>query len=64
MSTPTEKQGQIGQQGLTEGETDFAKKPLSDKIGSSLKRIYDDVVSEPIPDEFLALLEQADKKGK
>lgn len=30
------------------------------KIGDQLKRLYDDVTSEPVPDEFLKLLEQAD----
>jgi len=45
-------------------ETDFAGAPLSDKIGSSLKRMYEDVVSEPIPDDFLSLLAKADTKSK
>jgi len=40
----------------------FAKKPLSDKIGQDLKQLYDDVVNEDVPDEFLALLKQADNK--
>jgi len=43
-------------------EIDFAKNPLKDKIGSSLKRLYDDVVNEPVPDEFLSLLAKADEK--
>jgi len=43
----------------TSGE-DFAKKPLKDKIGGNLRQIYDDVVNEPIPDDFLALLAKAD----
>lgn len=30
------------------------------KIGDQLKRLYDDVTNEPVPDEFLKLLEQAD----
>lgn len=45
-------------------EKDFTEAPLSDKIGSSLKRMYDDVVSEPIPDDFLSLLAKADTKSK
>ncbi len=40
----------------------FAKRSLKDKIGSDLKRLYDDVVSEDIPDDFLALLEKADQQ--
>jgi hypothetical protein len=39
----------------------FADQPLKDKIGSSLKQLYDDVVNEAVPDDFLALLEKADK---
>lgn len=45
------------------GETNFAKDPLADKIGSSLRRMYDDVVNQPVPDEFLNLLIEADKKS-
>ena len=41
---------------------DFAKDPLKDKIGSNLKQIYDDVVNEDVPADFLALLEKADKQ--
>lgn len=41
---------------------DFTKDPLSDKIGNSLRELYDDVVNEPIPDDFLKLLEKAEAK--
>lgn len=40
----------------------FNDSTLPDKIGSNLKQIYDDVLNEPVPDDFLALLSQADKK--
>jgi len=40
---------------------DFLDAPLTDKIGSCLKSMYDDVVNEPIPDDFLALLAKADE---
>ena len=43
-------------------ETDFTQRDLTDKIGSSLKRMYDDVVNEPVPDDFLALLASATVK--
>lgn len=33
-----------------------------DVIGAGLKRIFDEVVAEPIPPEFLALLDQIDLK--
>lgn len=36
--------------------------PLSDKIGSNLKKLYDDVLDEDIPDDFLALLAKADEQ--
>ncbi len=32
-------------------------------IGYRLRRIFDDVVSEPVPDEFLDILKQADTKS-
>lgn len=41
---------------------DFTEKPLSDKIGNNLKQLYDDVVNEAIPDDFLKLLQQADNE--
>jgi hypothetical protein len=34
-----------------------------DAIGRRLRQMYDDVVSENIPDEFLSFLEEADKNG-
>lgn len=30
------------------------------KIGEKLRQIYDEVASEPVPDDFLKLLEEAD----
>ena len=43
---------------------DFDKEQLSTKIGNSLKQMYEDVANEPIPDDFLKLLEQADENLK
>lgn len=45
-------------------EKSYQGKPLSDKIGSSLKQLYDDVLKEDVPDEFLALLAKADEQDK
>lgn len=42
----------------------FTDKPLKDKIGGNLKRIYDDVVNEAVPEDFLALLSKADTQNK
>lgn len=33
-----------------------------DPIGRRLRQMYDDVVSEDVPDEFLSFLEQADER--
>lgn len=33
-----------------------------DPIGRRLRQMYDDIVSEDIPDDFLAMLEQADER--
>lgn len=46
---------------LTKSGDEFTKDPLKDKIGTNLRQLYDTVVDEPVPDDFLALLEQADK---
>ena len=46
-----------------QSEKNFSDDPLIDKIGSDLKRIYNDVVNEPVPDDFLSLLAKADEKS-
>lgn len=38
----------------------FADTPLSDKIGDMLRKDYEAVIDEGIPDDFLALLKSAD----
>lgn len=43
---------------------DFIKDPLPEKIGQKLRQIYDDVLNEPVPDDFLNLLAQVDEKTK
>lgn len=40
----------------------FDKDALPEKIGMNLRQIYDDVLAEPVPDDFLNLLAKADKK--
>jgi len=37
------------------------KSARQDIIGPGLKRLFDQVVEEPVPPEFLALLEQIDR---
>jgi predicted Rossmann fold nucleotide-binding protein DprA/Smf involved in DNA uptake len=34
----------------------------SDPIATALKRLHDEVIAEPIPDDFLRLLSQIDEK--
>ena len=33
-------------------------------IGRELRRMYDDVAQEPVPDEFMDLLRQIDEQGE
>lgn len=37
-------------------------KARQDVIGEGLKRIFDEIVEEPVPPEFLELLDQIDRK--
>lgn len=41
-----------------------SQKVRQKRIGDQLRRLYDDVTHEPVPDEFMQLLEQADKSPK
>lgn len=38
----------------------FDQAPLQDKIGQSLRQIYDDILNEDVPDDFLNILKAAD----
>lgn len=35
-----------------------------DWIGAHLRKVYDEALSEPVPDRFLALLKQIDQKER
>ena len=35
---------------------------VQDHIGRNLKKVYQQVADEPVPDKFMALLEQLDKE--
>ena len=39
------------------------KVPIEDHIGRQLKSLYDDVLSQPIPDRFLELLNELDARA-
>ena len=45
--------------GRNEAGTD--RKRRGDRLGEQLRRLYDDVTHENVPDDFLRLLEQADR---
>lgn len=48
--------------GLSEFEP--AGAPDDDPLTRNLKRVYEQVAAEPIPEEWLGLLEQIDKKAR
>lgn len=65
VSPDNEKTRNSGKKGLKDGmdhspATDTALP--DDAIGRGLKRMFDDVVKEPIPPEFLELLNRIDRK--
>ena len=41
-------------------QSDFLDDSFSEKIGSHLRDMYEDLVNEPVPDDFLKLLSDAD----
>jgi len=45
------------------GRVSRAKKGRQKALGEQLKRVYQDVVDDGVPAEFLRLLEEADRKG-
>jgi len=65
--TTSDKSRPAGAKGKTDG---MSQTPASDGvatedvIGNGLKRIFDDVVKEPIPPEFLELLNRIDRKSE
>ncbi|MEQ3651450.1 NepR family anti-sigma factor [Hyphomonas sp.] len=42
-------------------KSDLGSKRRTQRIGEQLRRVYDEVAQEDVPDEFLRLLEEADK---
>ena len=45
-------------------EDKSGRRQRSKRIGDQLRRYYDVMASEAVPDEFLKLLDQADKASK
>ncbi len=46
------------------GRVSRAKKGRQKVLGEQLKRVYQEVVNEAVPDEFMRLLEEADRNSK
>ena len=42
-------------------KSDLGSKRRTQRIGEQLRRVYDEVAQEDVPDEFLRLLEEADR---
>lgn len=42
-------------------QADTERKRRGDRLGEQLRRLYDDVTHESVPDDFLRLLEEADR---
>ena len=40
---------------------DTERKRRGDRLGEQLRRLYDDVTQESVPDDFMRLLEEADR---
>jgi|TARA_R100000501_G_C2529237_1_gene52910 hypothetical protein len=45
-------------------DEDRSRKVRQKRIGDQLRRLYDEVTEEAVPEEFLSLLEQADNSAK
>lgn len=47
--------------GRSDAGDKFSSEQLQDKIGQNLRKIYDDVLNEPVPEDFLNLLSDAEE---
>ena len=63
ISMTDKKQGHKASSRGAGDSKNFEKEPLPDRIGSSLRQLYDEVLSEDVPSEFLDLLRKADSSG-
>ena len=46
------------------GQTDAPAEQVPDWLGNRLRRMFTDVMDEPVPDEFKALLKQLEDKER
>lgn len=44
------------------GDGREAMMPIDDPVGAALRRLHDEVVAEPLPDDFLRLLGEIESK--
>lgn len=44
------------------GATSESTMPVDDPVGAALRRLHDEVVAEPLPDDFLRLLGEIERK--
>lgn len=49
---------------IAPGRAKKAPAGKEDWIGSHLRKVYDEALNEPVPDRFLALLKEIDKKER
>ena len=57
-ATSMPRDGETPKDGARPGTTD-----VQAYIGRQLRAVYDDVVKQPIPDRFLALMKQLEEQG-
>jgi hypothetical protein len=57
----TQRTGKLSKDDEVNGGTSRAVRARQRAIGRELRRMYDGVVSEPVPDEFLDLLRRMDE---
>ncbi|HEX3666676.1 MAG TPA: NepR family anti-sigma factor [Rhizomicrobium sp.] len=67
MATATQKRGwnidSVTKDEKTELESGRLVRARQRAIGRELRRMYDNVAKEPVPDDFLDLLQKIDDKG-
>ena len=68
MATVTQRRGldlnSVARERKTDREKNRAIRTRQRAIGRELRRMYDEVAKEPVPNEFLDLLKQIDETGE
>jgi hypothetical protein len=50
--------------GIAPGRAKKAPAGKEDWIGANLRKVYDEALNEPVPDRFLSLLKEIEKKER